>query len=399
MDLKITDEQQHMVDLAHDFAENVIRPAELELDKISDPETAFASDTYKNVMKKAYEIGFHKMIIAETYGGLGLDMFTMELVVEQLAWGGAGLASAILVAPVAQEFAALFTMGDKKIINKFVRPFCEDTTGEISSAWAITEPDIGSDSCIFDDPEIRFRTTAVLKGDEYIINGTKAAWVSNGGLATLYMAMVNIEPENGMMGTGIFLIPGDLPGVSTGKALDKLGLRALNQAEVYFDEVHVPKEYLIVQPSPVYQNMLETIVTMGNTGVGLLAVGVMQAAYDQALAYSKERVQGKVPIFEHQIIQMKLMEAFYTIDAARSYLHNVGWWNANSFPGDIRRAAGARTFACNSAPKVTSEMIQILGGYGISKEYEIEKYYRDAKLLQIMDGTVEMLCMLAAARL
>jgi len=399
MDLKLTDEQQHMVNLAHDFADNVIRPAELELDKISDPEIAFASDTYKNVMKKAYEIGFQKMIIAEAYGGLGLDMFTMDLVVGELAWGGAGLASAILVAPVAQEFAALFTMGDKKIINKFVRPLCEDKTGEISSAWAIAEPDCGSDCCLLDDPDLHFKTSAVKKGDEYIINGTKAAWVSNGRLAKLYMAMINMEPEKGMLGTGIFLIPADLPGVSTGKALDKLGLRALNQAEVFFDEVLVPKEYLIVPPSPVYKNMVESIGTMGNTGVGLLAVGVMQAAYDKALAYSKERIQGKVPIFEHQIIQMKLMEAFYTIDAARSYLHNVGWWNANSFPGDIRRAAGARSFACNSAIKITSEMIQVLGGYGISKEYEIEKYYRDAKLLQIMDGTVEMLCILAAERL
>jgi len=399
MDLKLSDEQQQMVDLAKDFAINVIRPAEIELDKISDPDEAFNSNTFKSVIKQAYEIGFHKMIIPEAYGGLGLDMFTMDLVIEQLAVGGAGLASVLIVAPAPYMFAGLFSMGNKLFIDKFVRPFCADTTGEIVGAWAITEPDIGSDCGIFDDPDIKFATKGYLKGDEYVVNGTKAAWVSNGGLAKLYMTHVTLEPEKGMMGGGIFLIPSDLPGVSTGKALDKLGLRVLNQAEVYFDDVHVPKEYLLVPPSPVVENMLENIVTIGNTGVGLLAVGVMQAAYDIALAYSKERIQGKVPIFEHQIIQMKLMEAFYTIDAARSYLHNVGWWNANSFPGDIRRAAGARTFACNSATKITSEMIQILGGYGISKEYEIEKYYRDAKLLQIMDGTVEMLCTMAATRL
>jgi len=398
MDLRLSDEQQHLVDTAHDFAEKVIRPAEIEIDKMEDPEAAFNSETFKSVMSQAYEIGFHKIIIPEVYGGLGLDMFTMDLIVEELAWGGAGLASSILVAPVSYEFAALFG-GNRTIINKFVRPFCEDTKAELIGAWAVTEPDIGSDCGIMGDPEIHFKTSAVLDGDHYIINGQKAAWVSNGGIATLYMVHVSMEPEKGMEGTGIILVPADLPGVSTGKALDKLGLRALNQAEVYFDDVRVPTDYLLAPPSPIYQNLMETIVTMGNTGVGIIGVGVMRAAYEKALAYSKERIQGKVPIFEHQTIQMKLMEAFYTIDAARSYLHNVGWWNANSFPGDICRAAGARTFACNAGPKITSEMIQILGGNGITKEYDLEKYYRDAKLLQIMDGTVEMLCMMASERL
>jgi len=398
MDLRLSDEQQHMVDTAHDFAETVIRPAEIELDRMDDPDAAFNSETFKSVMRQAYEIGFHKMLIPEVYGGLGLDMFTMDLVVEELAWGGAGLASSILVAPISYAFAALFG-GNKTIIDKFVRPFCEDTKAELIGAWGGTEPDIGSDCFVMDDPEIFFKTKAVLDGDHYIISGQKAAWVSNGGIATLYMTHVSMEPEKGMAGTGIFLIPSDLPGVSTGKALVKLGLRALNQAEVYFDEVRVPKEYLLAPPSPIYQNLVETIVTMGNTGVGIIGVGIMSAAYEKALAYSKERIQGKVPIFEHQIIQMKLMEAFYTIDAARSYLHNVGWWNANTFPGNICRAAGARSFACNVCPKVTSEMIQILGGNGITKEYDLEKYYRDAKLLQIMDGTVETLCLYAAKRL
>jgi len=398
MDLRLSDEQKHLVDTAHAFAKDVIRPAEIELDKITDPDVAFESETFKSVMRQAYEIGFHKIIIPEAYGGLGLDMFTMYLVVEELAWGGPGLASSILVAPVSYEFAALFG-GNKTIINRFVRPFCEDTKGELIGAWGVTEPDCGSDCFVMGDPEIQLSAKGVLDGDHYIINGQKAAWVSNGGIASLYMVHINLEHDKGMEGTAIFLIPADLPGVSKGKALDKLGLRALNQAEVYFDDVRVPKEYLLAEPSPNYQNLCETIVTMGNTSVGIIAVAVMQAAYEKALAYSKERIQGKVPIFEHQIIQMKLMEAFYTIDAARSHLLNVGWWNANTFPGDICRAAGARTFACNVAPRITSEMIQILGGNGISKEYEIERYYRDAKLLQIMDGTVEVLCMNAASRL
>ena len=398
MDLNLSDEQQHLVDTAHDFAENVIHPAEIELDKMGDPEAAFKSETFKSVMRQAYEIGYHKMMVPEFYGGLGMDLFTMELIVEELAWGGAGLASSILVAPASYAFAGILG-GNDVIIDKFVKPFCEDTKGELIGAWAITEPDIGSDCMIMGDPEIHFKTSGVLDGDDYIINGQKAAWVSNGGIATLYMTHVSLEPEKGMEGTGIFLIPADLPGVSTGKALDKLGLRALNQAEIYFDDVRVPRDYLLAPPSPNYLSMVETIGTIGNTCVGIIAVGIMRAAYEKALAYSKERIQGKAPIFEHPTIAMKLMEAFYTIDAARSHLHNIGWWNANTLPGDILRTAGARTFACNAGLKITSEMIQILGGNGITKEYELEKYYRDAKLMQIMDGTVEMICMMVAERL
>ncbi len=399
MDLKLSDEQQQMIDMSRSFAMDVIRPAEIELDKMADPVAAFESETFKNVIRQAYEIGFHKMIIPEPFGGLGLDAFTMDLIIEELAYGGAGLTSVIMVCPAPYVFASLFGMGNQALLDKFVRPFCEDKKGELIGAWAITEPNCGSDCGIFEDPEVKFKTKGVLKGDEYIINGQKAAWVSNGGIATLYMTHVNLEPEKGMQGTGIFLIPSDLPGVTRGKALDKLGLRSLNQAEVYFDDVKVPKEYLLLPPSPMYQTTLETIVTMGNTGVGNLAAGIMRAAYEDALAYAKERIQGKQPIIEHQIIQMKMMEAFYTMDAARTYLQNVAWWNANSYPGDLRRAAGARTFACNSAIKVTTEMIQVLGGNGIAKEYTLEKYYRDAKLLQIMDGTTELLCLMAATKL
>jgi alkylation response protein AidB-like acyl-CoA dehydrogenase len=238
-------------------------------------------------------------------------------------------------------------------------------------------------------------TTAVKDGDDYIINGHKSAFVSNGWMANAFLLMVNLEPSQGMEGTATFAIPGDLPGITRGKPLDKLGMRALNQSEVFFDDVRIGPEFLTLPPGPMYKMMIEGIVTGGNTAVGTIAVGVARAAYEEALAHAKQRVQGGKVIFEHQVIKLKLFNAFRQIEAARALLWKASWLASSGTPS-LPTAMAARTMATDMAIQVTSDMVQVFGGYGISKEHPVEKFYRDAKLLQIMDGTNEVVSLKAA---
>ena len=179
---------------------------------------------------------------------------------------------------------------------------------------------------------------------------------------------------------------------------NKLGLRALNQAEIFFDDVFVPREFLSMPASPAYQMVLERIVTSGNTSVGLIALGVARCAYEEGLAYAKGRRQGGKPIFEHQLIADKLFRAFRSIEAARALLWKSSWLMTKG-QASLPTAMAARTFASDACMDITRDMVQVMGGYGISRENHAEKLYRDAKLLQIMDGTNEVVSMTAAARL
>jgi len=229
-----------------------------------------------------------------------------------------------------------------------------------------------------------------------VISGTKSDFVSNGGIASVYLAFACVDPSLGIKGSGAFVIPGDAPGVSRGRALDKIGLRVLNQAAVYFEDVTVPEDYMIFPAGENYPFLHNSIITIGNLGVGYLAVGVMRAAYEEALAYSKQRVQWGKPVFEHQLIAEKLLDAYIAIETARSFLQKGSWFAKTAFPGDLKTSLSAKIYATNQAVRVTTEMVQVLGGYGISKDHPVEKHMRDAKLLQIMDGTNETLVSKAA---
>jgi alkylation response protein AidB-like acyl-CoA dehydrogenase len=395
--LELSDEQKRLIGLAREFAEQEIRPAEIALDKVADPVEVFASEAYWDVLRRAWEIGFHKMGLPKDVGGLGVDRITSSLVLEELCRGGVGFANAISISGVVAGMAVL---GGDSMRKRFVEPFCEDTKNLNIGALAVVEPGHGSDLFDADVPEIALDTRARMKGDDYVVNGAKAGFVSNGGLANAFVLSVALQPELGMRGTGTFLIPADLPGISRGRPLDKLGLRCLNQAEVYLDDVVVPAEFLAAPPNPEFHPVfMDNFLCGGNTFVGMTAVGIMRAAYEEALAYAQERIQGGKPIFEHQHIALKLFDAYTTIQAARSFLLHSIATNETRFPGDVRLAIAARCYACNQAVRVTSDMIQVLGGYGISREYPLEKHMRDAKLTQIEDGTVDTLGLLAAQKL
>lgn len=396
---ELTDTQNQMIDTVRRFRQDVVKGAETELDKIADPKDVFSSETYKNVMQQAYELGINRMAIAEEYGGLGLDGQTTGMVWEELARDGVGFAAGLIAGSIVPHLITHIASENSVLMERYVRPFCEDRTGTYVTAWGSSEPEVGSDGSQYDDPKIRHHVTALKKGNKYIINGSKSSFVSNGGLANAYVIFASIDPSMGIKGSGVFIIPADASGVNSGQPLDKMGLRTLNQAAVTFDDVEVSEDHLIFPHGDAYPMLHNTIVTVGNIGVGYLAVGVMQGAYDEALAYAKDRVQGGKPIIQHQLIADKMFECYQAIETARTYLWKASWHSTTGFPGDLKTSIAAKVYATQQAIKQTSAMLQILGGYGISKEYRLEKYARDANLLRIMDGTYETLVMKAAALL
>ena len=399
IDFELPEEVEALRRRVRDFARDCLRPAEDALDRVADPEESYRSETMRSFLSAAYDLGLHKLNLPTSVGGLGAPPFAGPVIQEELAAGGGGLASHLLVTPIVAGMIASGNLGERhRFYRDYLEAYIEDRKGEHSSAWAITEPNVGSDLFDFQRPENRLETKATPDGDGFLINGHKSAFVSNGWMADAILLMVSMEPEKGMLGTGVFLIPGDLPGMSRGKPLNKLGLRALNQAEIFFDDVFVPREFLSMPASPAYQMVLERIVTSGNTSVGLIALGVARCAYEEGLAYAKNRRQGGKPIFEHQLIADKLFKAFRSIEAARSLLWKSSWLMSKG-QASLPIAMAARTFASDACMDITRDMVQVMGGYGISRENHAEKLYRDAKLLQIMDGTNEVVSMTAAARL
>jgi len=398
IDFSLTETQRQIVETAREFGREVLGPAEIELDLIANPQETFRSERFWNVLSQAFGLGFHKMGLAEAYGGLGLDPNTTGLAWEELGRYGPGLAASLLAGAAAHQIIALLASHNRELMERYVIPFCEDQTGRRISAWGSSEPNLGSEGSNYDDLTVRHHTTAVRSGDRHVLNGTKSNFVSNGGIADVYVVFACVEPSRGLRGSGAFVVPAEAAGVSRGTPLDKIGLRTLNQTPVFFENVEVPASYMIFPPGEDYPALHNAIITVGNLGVGYLAVGLMRAAYEEALAYARERVQWGKPIFQHQLITKKFFDLHAAIESARALLWKASWLCKTAFPGDLKTSLTAKIYATNAAVRHTAEMVQVLGGYGISREYPLEKYARDAQLLPIMDGTNETLLLKAAAR-
>lgn len=399
IDFELTEIQKEFVESAKRFATNVVLPAEIALDQMSDVSTMFKSEAFKNVMRQAFELGFHKMTLAEKYGGLGLDPITVGLVWEEIASKGPGIASTLISASTVPAVITFIAANNQDLIDEFVIPYCNDTTGEHVTAWGSSEPNVGSDGCNYYDTKIKHQTTATRTINGYELSGTKSDFISNGGIAKNYLMFACLNPALGIRGSGVFIVPGNYPGVSTGRVLDKIGLRALNQSAVFMEKVALPEKFMIFPPGDAYVMLHNAIHTIGNVGVGYLALGIMRAAYEDALAYSKERIQGGKPIFNQQLIAKNLFDAYQVIEATRCLLLKASWKSKQMFPGDLRLSIAAKVFSTTQALNVTTKMQEVLGGYGISKEYRLEKYIRDATLLQVMDGANGILTLKGAALL
>ena len=399
IDFSLTDTQKHVLGLAQEFGREVLFDAEVKLDRIGDANETAKSSIFWGALSQAFELGFNRMAIPEPLGGLGLDPQTTGMVWEELARWAPGFAATLMPGAVVPQLISFLAGGNHDLVDRFVTPYTEDTTGRHITAWCSSEPEVGSDGSNYDDSKVHHHTTAVKKGDTYILTGAKSDFVSNGGIANAYIVFACVDPSQGLKGSGTFVVPADAPGVTRGRALDKTGLRVLNQAPVMLDGVEVPAANLLFPHGESYPMLHNSIVTVGNLAVGYLAVGLMRAAYEHALQHSKDRVQWGRPIFEHQQVTKKLFECHLAIEAARAYLWKGSWLSKQNFPGDLKTSLGAKILATELAVKHTAEMVQVLGGYGISRAYPVEKYARDALLLRIMDGTNETLMNKAAKHL
>jgi alkylation response protein AidB-like acyl-CoA dehydrogenase len=400
MDMNLTEEQRSMRDMVRKFGAEVMRPIGIELDNLHDPADVIAEDSKLwDVFKQHRELDLHKMAFPKAMGGMAEDMDPMSglSIAEEMGYADAGLAISLGVSSMPFAIAAMSPDPD---MQGWARDYCEDTEGNLVGCWGVIEPDHGTDWVLsrteeMDNSDIVPNVKAVKKGDEYIINGQKAAWVSNGTIATHCSLHLSLDPSMGMRGTGLAVVPLDLPGVSKGKPLNKIGQRPLNQGEIFFEDVQIPQSYMIV-PDPAFMEMTgENGLAQVNGGMGIIFAGLARAAFDEAYNYAKNRIQGGKPIFEHQNIKLKLFKMFKMVESARSLARRTALYNASTMTKTAPPAVASKVLSTETSVKVASEAIQIFGGNGLSKEYCIEKIFRDARASMIEDGVNESLALAA----
>ncbi len=391
----LSTEGRAILDTVHRFAEEVMRPAGIALDKMDDPADVIAPGSVLwDVHAKYRELGIGQLADLD-----GLDrterIQLQALVNEELGWGDSGLAISLAVAGFPRNFVEL--TGDSEMIERVGGPD-SPTIG----CWAITEPDHGSDTLCytersFSNPSVRANCIAHRDGDDYVINGSKAAWVSNGTIADVAALFCTIDGDGGFEKGGVCVLPLDLEGVSRGVPLDKLGQRALPQGEIHFDDVRIPARWMAIDPE-MYVMAIEGVLANANAGMGSLFAGTARAAYEMALDYAKERVQGGVPIAEHPAVRARLFKMFTKVEAARSLSGRV-LAMAVAGPRELKYSIASKTFCTDTAFEVSSDAIQIFGGNGLTREYPIEKLLRDARASMIEDGCNEMLRIVGGAKL
>lgn len=397
IDLNINDETKAMLRLVEKFSMKVMRTTGVALDKLIDPADVIAKDSKLwDVFKGFRELGLHLLQIPKSLGGMAdnLDPMAAILITEQLGYADAGLTISMGVSCLPFNYAALFPIPE---MQQLVRNFCDDKEGKMIGCWAITEPDHGTDWTLGgNNPRCGPSVKAVLQGDEYIVNGEKSAWVSNGTIATHALLHVGLEPQRGMEGQGLAIIPLDLPGISRGKPLDKMGQRPLNQGSIIFQDARIPKKYMVIPyPDFIKASSGRTLANV-NGSMAIVFAGLAKAAFDEAFRYAKQRIQGGVPIYEHKNVKLKLMKMFTMVEAARAHARRVAIYNLqNPFSPAVAHAVAAKCLSTETATTVASEAMQILGGYGLVKEFPIEKMFRDARVSMIEDGVNEALLLKA----
>jgi len=396
----LTEQQIALREQTHRFAEEVLRPAAFRLDKMAPEEVIAEGSPLWDVFRQAYRQGHHIRSFPESLGGAGLSGLDAQLVTEEIAWGSADFAIALGVASMPFTFA--LGRQDPDLMREVVIPFTQDREAKYIGCWAITEPGHGSDSLLFGteqfhNPNVSFDTTARLDGDEWVINGQKSAWVSNGTIATHALLFLTLDRSRGMAGGGVCVVPLNLPGVTKGPPLNKLGQRALNQGEIFFDNVRIPKNYMLVEPDG-YPYVVDAILTGANAGMSAIFTGVARAAFEEALAYCKQRIQGGKPIVEHQLVQKKLFDMFMKVQAATALSRATGAYN-RSGPPAAQMSVAAKVFCTQTAFEVASDAVQLHGGLGLCKELLVEKLFRDARASMIEDGNNEVLALAAARKI
>jgi len=382
----LSEMEQSVQDAAHRFAENVMRPAAAKLDRLSAEALVAPGSDLWNVLQQSAGLGLTMTTLLELPG---LERARLMMIAsEELAWGDGGLAGAILVNNFPGMYSAIAGRMD-------MVAYCEGKLG----CWGITEPDHGSDMLDADGALLaadgaygRPNCVARIDGDKVVINGQKAAWISGAMTAQVCALYTHAEIDGKVRPGLVIIVPMDLPGVTRGKPLEKLGLRSLNQGELYFENVVVPFSNVIAGPDN-YADMVYHTLAEANVHVGCTAVGIARAAYEHALAYAHTRRAGGKKIAQHQQVQHRLFHMFRKVEAARALVRRVATYNATAPLPALQGSAAAKVHATQTAFEVASEALQIFGGNGMSLEYPLEKLLRDARAMLIADGCNEVLAM------
>src|SRR5271170_2626237 len=366
VDFTLTDEQKNLREMAHDFAEKEIRPVAWEYDK---------DGTWpQDIIEKAWDVGLMNSHIEEQYGGAGASYLDGCLIEEELSWGCSGIQTSLGCNGLAT--APIVLGGSEEVKKKYLGMLTEEPK---LASFCLTEPDAGSDVS-------GMRTTAVRRGDKYVINGSKC-FITNGGYANWYTVYAKTDKDAGHRGISAFVVPRDA-GVVVDKKEDKLGQRASNTATISFNDVEIPLDHLIGEENKGFKIAMMTL-DRTRPGVAAMATGIARAAMEFAIDYSKERVQFGVPIAMHQAIQFILADM-----ATKVHLSRLATYNAAVLLDQGRRntleSSHAKRFAADSAMEVATDAVQVFGGYGFIKEYKVEKFMRDAKILQLYEGTAQI---------
>jgi acyl-CoA dehydrogenase len=367
VDFTLTDEQKDMRAMAHDFAEKEIRPVAWDYNK--------DSTWPQDIIEKAWEVGLMNTHLPEEYGGPGLDYLTGAIIEEEMGWGCSGIGTSLSCNGLAT--APILLGGSEEVKKKYLGMLSE---GPKLASFCLTEPDAGSDVS-------GMRTTAVKKGNQWVINGSKC-FITNGGYADYYTVYAKTDKEAGHRGISAFVVDRNLDGVSVDKKEDKLGQRASNTATISFNDVAIPEENLLAEENKGFKLAMMTL-DRTRPGVAAMAVGIARAAFEYARDYSKERVQFGVPIAMHQAIQFMIADMATKVEAARL----LTWQSAALLDQGQRNtlaSSHAKRFAADSAMEITVDAVQVYGGYGFIKEYPVEKLMRDAKIMQLYEGTSQI---------
>ncbi len=396
----------------HELAVKDLRPISLQLDKMHPQEVCEKGSPYYEAHKKIKQMGLHRMYTRKEYGGLESTPEEIHVVLEEVSWASMGFGGGLGVDMCCMAIITLTNdiLGGSvsEMVDDIVTPWLEDDEGKYHGCIPWVEPEHGSDiigACHLPDELIvgyglRAPVRMDEEGDFWVLNGMKAPWTTSGPTATHGAVIVNAPPHESIADATLAFVPFELEGVRKGPALEKLGMRDEPQGEIIFDNVKVPKEYVIVIPG-LWKSLGGTILALLNAGMGALYTGLGRAAFEEALKYAKERVQGGRPLIEHDTMKMRLAEMFMKVEACRSYSRAAVSYSHEKvfketemdFPHGICFACKA--FCTQQAFEVASEAVQIHGGYGITKDSVVEKLFRDARMGLIMDGCNRVLTLTA----
>jgi alkylation response protein AidB-like acyl-CoA dehydrogenase len=368
MHFELSEEHLMIQKAAREFAQNELKPGVIERDELQKFPTA--------QVKKMGELGFLGMMVDPKYGGGGMDAISYVLAMEEISKIDASC-SVVMSVNNSLVCWGLEAFGSEEQKQKYLVPLAK---GEIIGAFCLSEPEAGSDAT-------SQKTTAVDKGDHYLLNGTKN-WITNGSSASVYLVMAQTNVEAGHRGINCLIVEKGAKGFTIGPKENKLGIRGSDTHSLMFDNVKVPKANRIGEEGFGFKFAMKTL-SGGRIGIASQALGIASGAYELALAYSKERKAFGKEISKHQVIQFKLADMATKIEAARLLIYRAAWLKDQHLPYD-KESAMAKVFASETAMWVTIEAVQVHGGYGYVKEYHVERLMRDAKITQIYEGTSEV---------